>query len=121
MEASLEEFLPVLGRVYQDGDIEALRPFAAEKELARIQKLVEDLADQGRYLAPEFKSMTVEDTHVWNNSNAFVTTLEVWDVRLHALGSDTMLAEDIDKASRVKYQLKRDGDGWRVLFRAIQE
>ena len=119
--AMLEEYLPLLGRVYEDGDIELLRPFAVEKELARMHALVQDLADQGRYLAPEFKNVTVEKTHIWNNSNAFVTTLEVWDVRLLLLGRDELLAEDLDKNYRVKYQLKRNDGGWRILFRAIQE
>ncbi len=40
---------------------------------------------------------------------------------MHALGSDGLLAEDVEKSYRVKYQLKRDGDGWRVLFRTILE
>lgn len=119
--AFLDEFLPVLGAAYASGDIETLRPYAAEKELARIQSLVSELADQGRYLAPEFRQLTVEDARLWNNSNAFVTTLEVWDVHLHALGSGELLAEEPDKAYRVKYQLKHDGGSWRVLFRGIQE
>jgi hypothetical protein len=119
--STLEEFLPVLAKAYATGEIEALRPYAAEKELARIQTLVSGLADQGRYLAPEFKSVSVEDSHLWNNSNAFVTTLEMWDVRLHALGSGELLAEEPGKSYRVKYQLKRDGESWRVLFRGIQE
>jgi hypothetical protein len=119
--AMLEEYLPALGRVYEDGDIEVLRPFAVEKELARMHALVQDLADQGRYLAPEFKSVTVEKVRIWNSSNAFVTTLEVWDVRLHTLGGDQLLGEDLDKNYRVKYQLKRNDGSWRILFRAIQE
>lgn len=117
----LEAFLPVLGAAYASGDIETLRPYAAEKELARIEVLVSGLADQGRYLAPELRRVTVEDSHLWNNSNAYVTTLEVWDVRLHALGSGELLAEEPGKSYRVKYQLKRDGEGWRVLYRSIQE
>ncbi len=119
--SSLEAYLPVLGQVYLDGDVETLRPYAAEKELARIQALVQNLVDQGRYLAPEFQRLTVEGTSTWNNSNAFVTTLEVWNVRMHALGSGELLAEDVDETYRVKYQLKRHNGGWRVLFRAIQE
>jgi len=119
--AALEEYLPVLGEAYAGGDIETLRPYTAEKELARIQALVQNLVDQGRYLAPEFHSLTIEGTHTWNNSNAFVSTLEVWTVRMHALGSGEMLAEDVEESYRVKYQLKRDQNGWRVLFRAIQE
>ncbi len=119
--AALEEYLPFLRKVYLDGDIETLRPYAAEKELARIHALVQSLVDQGRYLAPEFQHLTVEGTHTWNNSNAFVTTVEVWNVRMHALGSGELLAEDVGESYRVKYQLKRDRNGWRVLFRAIQE
>ncbi len=121
IDDALSEFLPKLAAAYGSGDIESLRPYAAEKELARVEKLVADLADQGRYLAPELLELTVEDAHVWNNSNAFVTTLEVWDVRMHALGSGELLAEDVDKSYRVKYQLKQDADRWRVLFRTIQE
>jgi hypothetical protein len=119
--AALEVYLPLLGSVYADGEVEKLRPYAAEKEMARIQALVQNMVDQGRYLEPLFKSVTIEELRTWNNSNAFVTTLEVWDVRMHALGSDQVLAEDVDKAYRVQYQLKHDGDTWRVLFRAIKE
>jgi ARC6-like, IMS domain len=119
--AALEVYLPRLGQVYVDGEIEALRPYAAEKEMARIQALVQNLVDQGRYLEPVFKNVTIESIRTWNNSNAFVTTLEVWDVHMHALGSGQVLAEDRDKDYRVQYQLKRDASGWRVLFRAIKE
>ena len=121
IEASLAQFLPLLAVAYQSGDLEPLRPYAAEKELARIQMLISELADQGRYLAPEFLQVEVEDSHVWHSTNAYVTTHEVWNVRMHALGSDGLLAEDVEKSYRVKYQLKRDGDGWRVLFRTILE
>jgi ARC6-like, IMS domain len=121
IQAMLEQFLPLLGAAYGSGEIESLRPYAAEKELARIQTVVSGLADQGRYLEPKFLRLTIEDSHLWNHSNAFVTTLEVWDVRLHALGSGELLAEEPEKSYRVKYQLKRDAGSWRVLFRGIQE
>ncbi len=121
IETTLAEFLPMLAEAYGSGGIESLRPYAAEKELARVEKLVADLADQGRYLAPELLQLEVEESHIWNNSNAFVTTHEVWDVRMYALGTSEVLAEDLEKSYRVKYQLKRDADRWRVLFRTIQD
>ena len=42
------------------------------------------------------------------------------DLRSLATGSREKLAEDIGQSNRVKYQLKREGDSWRVLFRAKQ-
>lgn len=119
--AALEAYLPVLGEAYADGEIERLRPYAAEKELARIHALVQDMVDQGRYLVPEFKSLAIEELETWNNSNAFVTTVENWDLRLYALGSSQLLSEHLDQSYRVQYQLKRGDEGWRVLFRGIQE
>ena len=46
--------------------------------------------------------------------------MEVWDLRSLALGSREPLAEDLGQSNRVKYQLKREGDSWKVLFRAKQ-
>ena len=65
--------------------------------------------------------MTIEDVRIWNYSNAYVTTLEVWDLVVYATGSDQVLASEYEQPNRVKYQLKREGDSWRILFREIQE
>lgn len=124
IQATLEAYLPLLGEAYATGDVEILRGWAAEKEMARIYKQVTDLADQGRVLAPTLKQMTVEEVKVWNYSNAFVTTLEVWDVRSMVVGTEQVAAEDLDQTNRVKYQLARNDDGadgrWRVLYRSTQ-
>ena len=69
---------------------------------------------------PTFRQVTVEDVNVWNYSNAFVTTLEVWDLQILAVGTEEVLAEELAQRNRVKYQLKREEDHWRVLFRTIQ-
>lgn len=120
MTAMLETAMPLLAQAYADGNVEVLRPYAAERELARITHLIEDLAREGRHLVPTFHHLTVEDSRTWNNSSAYMTTVEVWDVRLYALGRDDILSEQIGKSQRVKYQLKRDGDSWRILYRAIE-
>ncbi len=117
----LESYLPVLAEAYATGNLEPLRQFVAEKEIARVEKRVHDLAVEGRVFKPTFRSLTIEDVQRWNYANAFVTTHEVWDVRSVVAGTDTVLAEVLEQPNRVKYQLKLDGGRWRVLFRTIQE
>ena len=118
--AALEAYLPRLGQAYSTGDLAPLEGLAAQKEIAAIEKRISDLADQGRILAPSFRELTVEEATVFNYANAYVTTVEVWDLRSLATGSREQLAEEIGQRNRVKYQLKREGDSWRVLFRAKQ-
>ena len=121
IRAALESYLPVLAEAYSTGNLEPMRPYAAEKEIARVHKRVQDLSYQGRTLVPTFRQLTIEDVNVWNYSNAYVTTHEVWDLVVYATGSEQVLAEEYEQPNRVKYQLKREGDQWRVLFRTIQE
>lgn len=120
IQAALESYLPILGEVYATGDLSLLEGRAAEKEIARIHKRVQDLAYQGRRLVPTFHSLTVEDSNVWNYSNCYVTTLEVWDLEVRATGTEQVLSTQLEQSNRVKYQLKREDGRWRVLFRTIQ-
>ncbi|MEE8277393.1 MAG: hypothetical protein V3R89_01555 [Thermoanaerobaculia bacterium] len=121
IQSDLEAYLPRLGEAYATGDLEVLREGAAIKEVARIEKRIQDLALQGRVLVPTFRQLTIEDVNVWNYANAYVTTLEIWDLKVLASGTDTVLSEENGQSSRVQYQLKRDkGRRWRVLFRSIQ-
>jgi hypothetical protein len=121
IQAALESYLPLLGETYATGNLELLEGWAAEKEISRIHKRIEDLAVQGRTLVPTFRRVTVEEANVWNYSNAYVTTLEVWDLAVYATGTDQVLSQELEQPNRVKYQLKRENDRWRVLFRTIQE
>jgi len=118
--AALEAYLPLLGQAYATGDLAPLEGLAAQKEIAAVEKRISELADQGRVLEPIFRELTVEDVKVFNYANAYVTTVEVWDLRSLATGSREQLAEDVGQRNRVKYQLKREGGSWKVLFRAKQ-
>jgi hypothetical protein len=121
IKADLEVYLPLLGEAYATGNLELLREWAVEKEMSRVMKRLDDLTSQGRRLIPTFRQVTIEDVNVWNYSNAFVTTVEVWDLQILATGAEEVLAEELGQSNRVKYQLKRGEDHWRVLFRTIQE
>ena len=121
IKAAVEAYLPQLAEAYATGNIEVLRGHAVEKELASVDKVVGELAAEGRVLKPELKSVTFEQVEIWNKANAYVTTLEVWDIYNYAAGSDVVLSEAIDKAHRVRYQLKERPDGWQVLYRQVEQ
>ncbi len=121
VKAALEAYLPLLGQAYATGELAPLEGLAAQKEIAAIEKRISDLAGQGRIIEPTFRGLTIEDVKVFNYANAYVTTVEIWDLRSLSTGGREVLAEDMGQRNRVKYQLKREGDSWKVLFRAKQE
>lgn len=121
IQEALEAYLPLLAEAYSTGDLTPLEPFAAQKEVASIRRRIEDLSMQGRTLEATLRSVTVENVKIWNYSNAYVTTHEVWDLEVYATGTDQIMAKEYEQPNRVKYQLKREKDSWRILFRQIQE
>jgi hypothetical protein len=121
IEQMLGEYLPVLAEAYAESDPLRLAPWVAEKEIARVHKRIEELADQGSTLEPTFHSVTVEDVRVWGNANAIVTTVEVWDLVSRAAGTGMVIQEVQGQTNRVRYQLKKGEGRWRVLFRTIAE
>ncbi len=121
IEAVLRDYLPRLGRAYGERDTSVLEGFAVPKEMARISLRTEELADTGRVYEPGLKEVTVEDVSVWNYSNAFVTTLEVWDVRSFTLGTHLLVNESLGQRNRVKYQMKRKEGSWVILYRELDQ
>jgi ARC6-like, IMS domain len=121
IEQMLRDYLPKLGAAYAEEDPTILEEFAVPKEVARISLRIEELRDQGRVYEPEFQQVTVEDVSVWNYANAFVSTLEVWDVRSFTIGSHVLVQESLGQRSRVKYQLKRKDGSWVILYRELAQ
>ena len=121
IEAVLRDYLPKLGQAYATRDMSLLEGLAVPKEMARISLRTEELAATGRVYEPEFQEVTVEDISVWNYSNAFVTTLEVWDVRSFTLGTHLKVNESLGQRNRVKYQMKRKEGGWVILYRELDQ
>jgi ARC6-like, IMS domain len=121
IEDVLRQYLPKLGQAYAGRDASILKGFAVPKEMARIDLRTEELTASGRVYEPEFKEVTVEDVSVWNYANAFVTTLEVWDVRSYTLGTHLLVNESVGQRNRVKYQMKRKEGSWVILYRELDQ
>ena len=121
IQATLEAYLPRLAEAYTTRKFDGLKGLAADKEIAAVSKRIEDLARQGRVLEPEFKELAIEKINIWSHSNAYATTVETWDLKVYATGAHQLLSQELDQRNRVRYQLKRSGDGWLVLFRTIVE
>ena len=118
---SLAQYLPGMANAYATGDLEPLRGIAAEKEIATLHKKINDLMnEEGRIVEPTLRGFDIEDVTIWSYSNAFVTTLETWDFRVLASGTDTVTSEVDGQRQRVKYQMKRRDEGWQVLYRVIE-
>lgn len=117
-----EGYLPRLAEIYAGADPQILEGWAAQKEISGIAKRVQELAEQGRSLEPELRAVTLEEVNVWSHANAYVTTLEEWDLRVYNTGTRALLSEELGQHDRVKYQLKRTNSGdWIVLFRSRVE
>jgi hypothetical protein len=122
VQALLEEYLPKLGDAYTQANARLIEPWAVPKEVARISQRIEELEDQGQVYEPVFKSVEVVSVSPWNYSNAFVTTIEIWDVSSYTIGgSHQLVNQALGQKSRVKYQLKRQDDGWVVLYRELDQ
>ena len=121
VQAALEEYLPRLAEAYTTGNVRVLEGLAAPKEMARVNKRIEELAALGRTLEPEFIELTLEKVDVWGYANAFVNTVEIWNLRSYATGSHELVGEELAQSNRVKYQFKRDDDEWLVLYRTISD
>lgn len=120
IEAMLRTYLPKLARAYATLDAEVLRPQAVNREVASVQARIDDLGRQGRQVRSELRSVTVEELEIERGVNAYVTTHEVWDLRVFALGTDARLSEELGQVNRVRYQLRKEDGRWQVLFREIQ-
>lgn len=120
VEQLLAEYLPRLPEAYRTGDLAPLEGLASPREMDRIESLILDRAQEGQVVDPELKSFEIEQFDLYQHSNAYLTTREVWDLRLRAAGSDRLIHEELAKPDRYRYQVRRqDGGGWRILSREV--
>lgn len=121
VETVLESYLPAMATAYGSGNLEPLREWAVEKELAALERRLVVMNEQGLSLQPTLVDVVVEDAQPWNRINAFVTTVETWDLRFMTSGGGSLVSERLGERQRVKYQFKQEGGRWWILYREVGE
>lgn len=115
---TLREYGRLLSRAYNFTDPSVLAPVAMPREVIQVESNIALLADQGQRIASHQQELVVEDVRRFQGSNAYVTTYEVWDLRLLDVGSEREISRDDDQQSRVRYHVKiGDDGGWKVVWR----
>lgn len=120
-QAVLDAYLPAMATAYASGNLEPLREWAVEKELAALERRLTIMNEQGLSLHPTLVDVVVEDAQPWNRINAFVTTVETWDLRFMTSGGGSLVSERLGERQRVKYQFKNEGGRWWILYREVGE
>jgi len=120
--AEIERLLDAYGRAlaeaYRSGSAEALREVATERELTRVHKQIEELAGGGRRLDAQPVSRAIQSVD-FNRNTASVTATEVWNLRVVATGSETVLSESPAQENQILYSLTREGGRWWILSRIL--
>lgn len=118
---TLERYLPLLARTYATSDTTPLESYAAQREVATVQKRLSELGARGERLEPEFQGLSLESVNLASHTSAYATTLEVWDLRLYSTSGGDPVVEAIGQRNRVKYQLKREEGRWIILYRELEQ
>jgi hypothetical protein len=107
-----------LSEAYRMGSAEPLREVATEREIARVNKQIADLAAEGRKLSAEPVSSAFLAID-FNRASATATVTETWSLKVLATGSETVLSESPAQQNEVLYSLTRDGGRWWILSRIL--
>ncbi|MEM7052355.1 MAG: IMS domain-containing protein [Acidobacteriota bacterium] len=119
VETLINAYLPALGQFYETGDTSLVEGLAAEKEVFTVEQRIRKLAEAGRRVRATPKQVSIERIDVYQYSNAYVTTFELWDLEVIAIGSERQISQVIDQPNQVRYQLKRSDGRWKILFREL--
>ena len=115
---SLRGYGRLLSQAYAFSDPELLAPVAMPREIHSVESNIALLAEQGRRIAADQKELVVEDVRRFQGANAYVTTYEVWDLRVLAVGAEREISRDENQRSRVRYHVKQGDAGvWQVVWR----
>jgi hypothetical protein len=119
VEALLPEYAEIMSAAYRAGDVTELGRVATEREVNRVRRQIAALAEEGRGLRPELISLRVESVD-FNRATATAVTVETWNLKVVALGSETVVAESPAQENRIVYSLTHEDDRWWILARILR-
>ena len=120
VESLLADYAARLTRAYEAGDPAPLAEVATGREGTRVTSRIAELAGDGRGLRPRLVRMVVDGFEAQSGTSATATTIEVWDLKMVALGSEATLGESKGQENRVVYTLMRERGRWWVLSRMLR-
>jgi hypothetical protein len=120
IQALLKDYVARMAQAYRKGDAQLLAEVATPREVARVAARIRELAQQGRGLRPELERLAVERIDVYAASAATANTIETWDLRVVALGSELPVSEATGQENRIAYSLIREDGRWLVLTRLLR-
>jgi hypothetical protein len=118
--AVLAAYAEAMADAYRSGEAARVSVVATGRERQRLEISIRELADEGRALRPELRSLTVESIERAGHTTVAVNTLEVWDLRVVTAGGEQLVSESLGQENRLSYTLVREQGEWRVLSRLLR-
>jgi hypothetical protein len=120
IEALVARYAEKLTQAYRTGDAEPLREVATEREVSRVFGQIQSLAVEGRALRPQLIRQSVETVEIHRATAATATTVETWNLRVVAIGTEALVSESPEQTNRIVYTLNRDQGRWWILSRILR-
>ncbi len=101
---------------YSRNEIDPLREYAGEKELGKVQHLIEGFAAQGLLMEADLKRMRVQKIERWGRDNVVVSTMERWRYRRVYVKTGIEQKQWTEIDYHMMYTMTReDGRTWKVF------
>jgi len=116
----LDRYVVEMAAAYESGDASKVADAATEREQRRLEQAISELAAEGRGLRPSLVRLAIDSIERGSRTTVMVDTIETWDLRVVALGSEEVVSESLGQENRLSYVLIREGDAWRILSRQLK-
>jgi hypothetical protein len=120
IETLLSAYTDRMATAYASGDASVVAEVATEREQARLAAAIAELEVEGRGLRPTLERLTIEEVAPAGRTTFTVATIEVWDLRIVALGTEQPISESLDQENRLTYSVIRERGEWRILSRLLR-
>jgi len=120
IEVVLRDYAESMADAYASGEPSGVAELATEREQNRLAISIAELQAEGRALRPKLQRLVVDSIERAGSTSVAVNTIEVWDLRVVALGTEQTVSESLAQENRLTYSLVREQGRWRVLSRLLR-
>lgn len=113
-ESVIRQYDAALIKAYASGDTASLKNIAGEKEVRKVDTLVEYKRIGGLALESELLGLTIDSKVKTADDAMTVTTTERWKYFDRSLKPGTPPGKTVEAEMKLKYFLKKEGGAWQV-------